>query len=70
MSQTTTFHEDITNWMKVDSSDSGYQLLTDKEIIQQVGTDMEDDDNQDEPTTTISSGQAAGMLEHCLKWYE
>ena len=28
--------EDITNWMKKDSSNPGYQLLTDKEIIQQV----------------------------------
>ena len=28
--------EDITNWMKEDSNNPGYQLLTDKEIIQQV----------------------------------
>ena len=28
--------EDITNWMKEDSSDPGYQPLTDEEIIQQV----------------------------------
>ena len=28
--------EDITNWIKEDSSNPGYLLLTDKEIIQQV----------------------------------
>jgi len=28
--------EDIANWMAVDSSDSGYQLLTDEEIQQVV----------------------------------
>ena len=63
--------------MKEDSSNPGYQLLTDKEIIQQVvnpsaeeDTDMEDDEDQDELTTTISSGQVANMLEQCLKWYE
>ena len=33
-------------------------------------TDMEDDEDQDEPTTTISSGQVADMLEQCLKWYK
>ena len=67
--------EDIINWMKEDSSDPGYQLLTDKEIIQQVVNpsaeeDMEDNEDQDEPTKTISSGQVADMLEQCLKWYE
>ena len=31
---------------------------------------MEDDEDQDELTTTISSGQAADMLEQCLKWYK
>ena len=69
--------EDIINWMKEDSSDPGYQLLTDEEIIQQVvnpsaeeDTDMEDDEDQDEPTETISSGQVADMLEQCLKWYK
>ena len=69
--------EDIINWMKEDSSDPGYQLLTDKEIIQQVvnpsaeeDTDMDDDEDQDEPTKTISSGQVADMLEQCLKWYK
>lgn len=47
--------EDITNWMKEDSSDPGYQLLTDDVIIQQVvspsaeeDTDMEDDEDQDD----------------------
>ena len=30
-------------------------------------TDMEDNEDQDEPTT---SGQVADMLEQCLKWYE
>ena len=69
--------EDIANWIKEDSNDPGYQLFTDKEIIQQVVSpsavedrDMEDDEDQDEPTTTISSGQAADLLEQCLKWYE
>ena len=63
--------------MKEDSSDPGYQLLTDEEIIQQVlnpsveeDTYMEDDEDQDESTTTVSSGQAANMLEKCLEWYE
>lgn len=63
--------------MNEDSNNPGYQHLTDEEIIQQVvnptaeeDTDMEDDEDQDEPTTTISSGQVADMLEQCLKWYE
>ena len=30
----------------------------------------EEDEDQDELTTTISSGQVADMLEQCLKWYE
>ena len=29
-----------------------------------------DDEDEAEPTTVISSGQAADMLEQCLKWYE
>ena len=67
--------EDITNWMQQDSSDPGYQLMSDDEIIQQVtdpspeeGADMDDDEDSAEQTTTISSGQAAEMLEQCLKW--
>ena len=69
--------EDITNRMKESLSDPGYQLFSDEKIIQQVvspsaeeDTDMEDDEDQDEPTTTISSGQATDMLEQCLNWYE
>ena len=69
--------DDIANWMKEDSSDPGYQVFTDEEIIQQTVSPsveedrgMGDDEDQDEPTTTISSGQAADMLEQCLKWYE
>lgn len=69
--------EDIANWMQEDSSDPGYQLMTDDEIIQQVtnpsaeeATDMDGDEYQAEPIITISSGQAADMLEQGLKWYE
>ena len=69
--------DDIANWMKEDSSDPGYQVFTDEEIIQQTVSPsveedrgMGDDEDQDEPTTTISSGQAADVLEQCLKWYE
>ena len=69
--------EDISNWMKEDSNDPGYQLLTDEEIIQQVvnplaeeNADTEDNEDEVELTTTISSGEVADMLEQCLKWYE
>lgn len=57
--------QDITDWMNEDLSDPGYQVFTDKEIIQRiVGASTEKDtctdvaDDHDE-LTTISSGQAA-----------
>lgn len=63
--------------MNKDSSDPGFQAFTDEEIVQQIVSpsaeediDMEDDEDQDELTTTISSGQATDMLEQCLKRYE
>ena len=69
--------QDITMWINQASSDPGYQLSTNEKLIQQtVGpsteeeTDMEDDEDQDEPNTTISSSQAADVLDQCLAWYE
>lgn len=61
--------EDIANWMAVDSSDSGYQLLTDEEIVQQVvNPEDETEDTEDDEVQIkyiITNGQAAYVLEKC-----
>ena len=69
--------QEINEWLNEDANDPGYQIFTDEEIVQQVVgpsaeevADLDDDADQDEPDATISSGQAADMLDQCMKWYE
>lgn len=67
--------EDIADWLAVDSSDPGYQFSTDEEIIQQVSQckhpDKEEEDEDDTvPLNSVTSREAADMLEKCLGWYE
>ena len=67
--------EEVEDWLNVDLNDPGYQLATDDEIIQQVSqcTPTETSDTEDEDISAekiINCGEAADMLEKCLKWYE
>lgn len=64
--------EDASNLVSIDSQDPGYQLATDEEIIKQVSqtTFSDSSDEEEEPIKCVSNGQAADMLEECLKWYE
>ena len=69
--------EDVITWINVDSSDGGYQLLSDEDIIKQVtqgdGTEATEEDDEDENEEIInvpSSGEVKDMLDRCLLWYE
>ena len=69
---------DINAWLNEDSSDPGYQLYSDEEIIEQVTAPVqidvlpEDDDDEYPAVLEVipTSGEVADMLDICLLWYE
>lgn len=69
-------NEDVSSWLNSDSSDPGYQLLSDDEIIDSITTHIPDDDGSDEEEDesdtqeTPTCGAVAEMLDKCLVWYE
>ena len=62
------------DWLAEDSTDPGYQLLTDSEIVAEVtrGGDSLDPESDDEvePQPTVSHAQAFDAFETALKWLE
>ena len=62
------------DWLAEDSTDPGYQLLTDSEIVAEVtrGGDSLDPESDDEvePQPTVSHAQAFHAFETALKWLE
>ena len=68
-------HSEIEDWLRIDDGgDSGYQHLTDDEIVSQISSAVEEDDDDEQPdcspqtTTSISNGKAVKMFDKCLKW--
>ena len=70
---------DISDWVGADSSDPGYQVLTDQDIIEQVGqactnpqlsTESESDTENEDSISVPTNGEAMEMLDKCLMWYE
>ena len=67
-------HSEIEDWLRIDDGDSGYQHLTDDEIVSQISSAVEEDDNDEQPdcspqtTTSISNGEAVKMFDKCLEW--
>ena len=65
---------DIHGVLAEDSTDPGYQLLTDSEIVAEVtrGGDSLDPESDDEvePQPTVSHAQAFDAFETALKWLE
>ena len=61
-------------WLAEDSSDPGYQLLSDGEIVAQVSgeANMSDSDEEDEldPIPTMSHAKAHEALGITLEWLE
>ena len=63
--------EDIEQWLSEDVNYPGYQLLSNKEIVQQVrnevapAEDDESDEDPDEPNIP-SNGEAAEVLDKCM----
>ena len=64
--------EDIGEWLACDSSDPGFQILSDDEIIQSVReeTDGQEDDIVTEPDAGPSAGEAFACLDTALTWME
>ena len=70
---------DVREWITMDSSDQGYQLLDDDEIVRAV-TDVNtvgdtEEDNQDDDcdvqeVAIPSHGEVLDMLSKCLPWVE
>ena len=67
---------EIHNWLNSDSSDPGFQLMTDDEICEHVLSkdfDLEDEPEpqEEEPNfCPIFNCMAAHMFEKCLTWLE
>ena len=68
---------DVDTWLNEDSSDPGYQLLSDEDIIEQVtvpdlATEEEEEEEEDPAVVEYvpTSGEVSDMLDKCLLWYE
>ena len=67
---------DISDWVNADSSDPGYALLSDQDIIQQLTCSnpplpTEDESEDEESCNHIpTNGEVMEMLDKCLTWYE
>ena len=66
-------HSEIEDWLRIDDGDSGYQHLTDDEIVSQISRVVEEDDDEQpdcspQTTTSISKGEAVKMFDKCLEW--
>ena len=66
--------QDPQEWLNEDSTDPGYQLMTDAEIVADVtgerdNTDPESDDEM-EPQHSVSHAQAFDAFEIALRWLE
>ena len=67
---------DISSWLDSDSSDPGYQLLSDEDIISSITSPSQDEDTYEEEegdtdTNEVPTcGAVADMLDLCMVWYE
>ena len=68
-------HSEIEDWLRIDDGgDSGYQHLTDDEIVSQISSAVEEDDDDEQPncspqtTTSISNEKAVKMFDKCLEF--
>lgn len=60
-------------WLAQDTSDPGYQLLSDDEIVAMVvneGGESEDESSEEPTTTCVTHAQAYSALETALTWLE
>lgn len=70
-------HE-VSSWLNMDSTDVGYEILNDNEIIEQVlsaqneAIDEKDDDEDTDVSnlSTIPCKDVEEMLTKCIEWYE
>ena len=67
--------EDVGEWLVCDSSDPGFQILSDDELLQSVREELiddpeDDDDIATEPDTGPSASEAFECLDTTLKWME
>lgn len=67
---------DISDWVNIDSSDPGYALLSDNDIIEQLTYSNppppteEESDDEETSNHIPSNGVVMEMLDKCLTWYE
>ena len=68
---------EISTWLKSDSNDPGFQLMTDDEICDHVLSEqVPDQEDEPEPEEVesdvcpVSNSMAAHMFEKCLTWLE
>lgn len=64
--------EDVTEWLACDSSDPGFQILSDDELILSVRDDTDDDENDIaiESDAGLSADEAFACLDTALTWME
>jgi len=61
-------------WLREDANDPGYQMMNDKEIVEDVMKEREQSDSDDEDNTPLSSkvtpSQACAAFDCALEWLE
>ncbi|KAJ8878917.1 hypothetical protein PR048_019520 [Dryococelus australis] len=64
--------EDVGEWLACDSSDPGFQIFCDNELIQSMReeTDDQEDDIATESNAGPSAGEAFACLDTALTWME
>lgn len=65
--------EDVGEWLESDSSDSGFQILDDDELVESVRVEKrvkEEDDITDKLQEGLTASEAFACFDTALKWME